>query len=114
MTTLAGDPERGSLKPPLSGRHLCKYFLQDYHFLAVLPAVGSNWLCLERLWPKDNAILLPLWIHWSPTASRPGILKGPWVKLTLHRVNGLGKNHTNSLRCFLNTANKNSRRYLLP
>lgn len=90
MTTLAGDPERGSLKPPLSGRHLSKYFLQDYHFLPVLTAVGSNWLCLERLWPKDNAILA-LVDSRSPTASRPGILKGPLVKLTLHRVNGQGK-----------------------
>lgn len=43
MTTLAGDLERGSLKPPLSGRHLSKYFLQDYHFLAVLPS------CQEQL-----------------------------------------------------------------
>ena len=43
MTALAGDLERGSLKPPLSGRHLSKYFLQDYHFLVVLTS------CQEKL-----------------------------------------------------------------
>ena len=43
LTALAGDLERGSLKPPLSGRHLSKYFLQDYHFPVVLTS------CQEEL-----------------------------------------------------------------
>ena len=113
MTTLAGDLERGSLKPPLSGRHLSKYFLQDYHFLVVLTSCQEQLALFGETLAKGQHILLPLWIQWSLTASRPGILKGPWV-LTLQRVNGLGKNHTNSLQCFLSAANKNSRRYLLP
>lgn len=100
MTTLAEDPGRASLKPPLSGRHPSKYRLQGYHFLGVLPAVRSSWLCLEKLWPEDT-ILLSSGIQWSPTASRPGIRKGPWVlKLALAGLRVWGRTTQTALDVF--------------